>query len=244
MTTLRTRHFGEAARLRDRAMMEDSTSTMLIETFADLICPWCYIGKRRLARALADRPRLHVELRWQPFQLNPDMAPGGMERSAYLAAKFGGTERARQIHLVVEETAERDGLPLRLDRVRRTPNSFDAHRLVRMAARRGLGDAMADALFHAYFVDGLDIGDRDTLAGTAASLGFDFQAIKGLLATDAEAAAVASADSMARQLGLQAVPCYIFNRRYALSGAQEPASFLPLLDLAVDEQEGVTVAAD
>ena len=224
--------------------MGDSTPIMLIETFADLICPWCYIGKRRLARALADRPRLHVELRWQPFQLNPDMAPGGMDRGAYLAAKFGGPERARQIHLVVEETAERDGLPLRLDRVKRTPNSFDAHRLVRMASRRGAGDAMADALFHAYFVDGLDIGDRDTLAGTAAALGFDFQEIKGLLATDSEAAAVAGADAMARQLGLQAVPCYIFNRRYALSGAQEPASFLPLLDLAVDEQEGMTVAAD
>ncbi|WP_448202973.1 DsbA family oxidoreductase [Azospirillum sp. sgz302134] len=217
---------------------------MLIETFADLICPWCYIGKRRLARALADRPRLRAELRWQPFQLNPDMPAGGMERSAYLAAKFGGVERARQIHLVVEETAERDGLPLRLDRVRRTPNSFDGHRLIRIAARSGLGDPMADALFHAYFVDGLDIGDRDTLAATAANLGFDFREIRELLDTDAEAAAVQGADAMARQLGLQAVPCYIFDRRYALSGAQEPASFLPLLDLAVDEMEGVTVAAD
>ena len=217
---------------------------MLIETFADLICPWCYIGKRRLARALADRQRLPVEIRWQPFQLNPDMAPGGMDRGSYLAAKFGGSERARQIHLVVEETAERDGLPLRLDLVRRTPNSFDAHRLIRIAARRGLGDPMADALFHAYFVEGLDIGDRDTLAATAATLGFDVQEIKGLLATDAEAAAVYGADALARQLGLQAVPCYIFNRRYALSGAQEPASFLPLLDLAVEEQAGVTAAAD
>ncbi|NUB15817.1 DsbA family oxidoreductase [Azospirillum brasilense] len=217
---------------------------MLIETYADLICPWCYIGKRRLARALADRPRVQVELRWQPFQLNPDMAPGGMERSAYLAAKFGGTERARQIHLVVEETAERDGLPLRLDRIRRTPNSFDGHRLVRTAARHGLGDRMADALFHAYFVDGLDIGDRDTLAATAAGLGFDFAEIKTLLTGDAETTAVFNADATARQLGLQAVPCYIFNRRYALSGAQEPASFLPLLDLGVEEQEGVTAAAD
>ncbi|TWA81349.1 putative DsbA family dithiol-disulfide isomerase [Azospirillum brasilense] len=217
---------------------------MLIETYADLICPWCYIGKRRLARALADRPRVQVELRWQPFQLNPDMAPGGMERSAYLAAKFGGTERARQIHLVVEETAERDGLPLRLDRIRRTPNSFDGHRLIRIAARHGLGDRMADALFHAYFVDGLDIGDRDTLAATAAGLGFDFDEIKTLLTGDAETSAVFNADATARQLGLQAVPCYIFNRRYALSGAQEPASFLPLLDLGVEEQEGVTAAAD
>lgn len=217
---------------------------MLIETFADLICPWCYIGKRRLARALAERPRVRVEIRWQPFQLNPDMVPHGMDRHAYLAAKFGGSERARQVHMVVEETAERDGLSLALDRIRRTPNTFDAHRLIRIAGRRGMSDAMADALFNAYFVEGLDIGDRDTLAATAGSLGFDFQEIKMLLATDAEVAAVHAADGLARQMGLQAVPCYIFNRRYALSGAQEPASFLPLLDLAVDEQEGITVAAD
>lgn len=217
---------------------------MLIETYADLICPWCYIGKRRLARALAERPRLQADIRWQPFQLNPDMPPGGMDRGSYLAAKFGGAERARQVHLVVEETAARDGLPLRLDRLRRTPNSFDAHRLVRLAARRGVADAMADALFNAYFVEGLDIGDRDTLAATASGLGFDFQEIKRLLATDAEVAAVFNADAAARQLGLQAVPCFIFNRRFALSGAQEPASFLPLLDLAVEEQEGVTVAVD
>ena len=208
---------------------------MLIETFADLICPWCYIGKHRLGLALQSRPRLKPELRWQPFQLNPDMPRAGMDRDAYLAAKFGGPERARQIYAVVEETAERDGLALDLGRIRRTPNTFDAHRTVRHAARHGLGDAMAQALFAAYFTQGLDIGDRDTLAGTAAGLGFDPRAIKAMLATDAEVTAVRSADTLARQLGLQAVPCYIFNRRYALSGAQEPASFLPLLDLAVDD---------
>ncbi|MGQ9365007.1 DsbA family oxidoreductase [Azospirillum sp. ST 5-10] len=216
---------------------------MLIETFADLICPWCYIGKHRLRRALDSRPRLRPELRWQPFQLNPDMPRGGMDRDAYLAAKFGGPERARQIYAVVEETAERDGLALALERIRRTPNTFDAHRTVRFAARHGRGDAMADALFAAYFTQGLDIGDRDTLAATAAGLGFDVREVKTMLATDAETAAVRSADTLARQLGLQAVPCYIFNRRFALSGAQEPASFLPLLDLAVDEAV-VSSAAD
>ena len=146
---------------------------MLIETFADLTCPWCYIGKRRLARALEQRPGLHADILWQPFQLNPDMPTGGMARADYLAAKFGGAERARQIHRVVEETAERDGLPLALDRIRRTPNSFDAHRLIRIAGRRGSGNAMADALFTAYFRDGVDIGDHDALNATAADFGLD-----------------------------------------------------------------------
>ncbi|HEY0835725.1 MAG TPA: DsbA family oxidoreductase [Azospirillum sp.] len=214
---------------------------MLIETFADLICPWCYIGKHRLSRALAERPRVRPEMRWQPFQLNPDMPRGGMERDAYLAAKFGGPERARQIYAVVEETAERDGLPLHLDRIRRTPNTLDAHRAIRLAARHGLGDALAEALFRTYFEDGLDIGDRDTLAATAAGIGLDGAEMKALLASDAESATVHAADKLARQLGLQAVPCYIFDRRYALSGAQEPASFLPLIDLSLDEYATATV---
>ncbi|BAI72790.1 oxidoreductase [Azospirillum sp. B510] len=216
---------------------------MLIESFADLICPWCYIGKRRLDRALAQRPSLRPELRWQPFQLNPDMPHGGMARDDYLAAKFGGAERARQIHRVVEDTAARDGLPLALDRIRRTPNSFDAHRLVRIAGRLGLGNAMADRLFAAYFVEGEDIGDPDALATLAAGLGMDFTETRRQLASDAESAAVFAADTLARQMGLQAVPCYIFNRRYALSGAQEPASFLPLLDLGSEEPENLSVVA-
>lgn len=216
---------------------------MLIETFADLTCPWCYIGKRRLARALEQRPAVRADIRWQPFQLNPDMPAGGMARADYLAAKFGGAERARQIYRVVEETAERDGLPLALDRIQRTPNSFDAHRLIRIAGRRGLGNTMADALFAAYFIEGVDIGDHDSLAATAAAVGLDAVEIKQMLDGDAEAASVHAADSLARQMGLQAVPCYIFNRRYALSGAQEPASFLPLLDLDGGEPENLSVVS-
>lgn len=207
---------------------------MLIEIFADIVCPWCYIGRHRLAKALDQRPRVVAELRWQAFQLNPDMPAAGMERGHYLAAKFGGAERARQIYGMVEETAARDGLTLALDRIRRTPNTLLAHRLIRLAARRGRGIAMADALMTGYFVEGLDVGDRDTLAATAARLGFDAGEIRRLLSTEAEATAVRTADSMARHLGLQAVPCYVFNRRYALAGAQEPASFLPLLDLALE----------
>ncbi|PWC33791.1 DsbA family oxidoreductase [Azospirillum sp. TSO35-2] len=216
---------------------------MLIETFADLICPWCYIGKRRLDRALAQRPNLRPDIRWQPFQLNPDMPRGGMSRDDYLAAKFGGAERARQIHRVVEDTAARDGLVLALDRIQRTPNSFDAHRLVRIAGRQGLAGAMADALFAAYFADGVDIGDLDALAEVAAGVGLDAADTRRQLSTDAESASVYAADALARQMGLQAVPCYIFNRRYALSGAQEPASFLPLLDLGSEEPENVSVVS-
>lgn len=215
---------------------------MLIETFADLTCPWCYIGRHRLLRALAERPRVRPDVRWQPFQLNPDLPRGGMERDAYMVAKFGGPERARQIHAVIEDTADRDGLDLHLGRIKRMPSTFDAHRLIRMAGRRGVSGAMVDALFHAYFVDGLDIGDIDTLAATAGRVGLDATEIKAQLLGDAEVSNVRSADALARQLTLQAVPCFVFNRRYALSGAQEPGSFLPLLDLSVDEDAEMATA--
>lgn len=208
---------------------------MLIEVFADLICPWCYIGWRRLHRALLERPTLMAEIRWRPFQLNPDMPSGGMDRQLYLHAKFGSRERARQIYGVVEETARRDGMALDLSRIRRTPNTFDAHRLVRWSEDNGDSTAMVEQLFQAYFVEGVDLSDLAALADVAASVGFDRAAAAEMLRGSGEAAAVRAADAQARQLGLHAVPCFVFNRRYALSGAQEPSSLTPLLDLGLCE---------
>jgi predicted DsbA family dithiol-disulfide isomerase len=208
---------------------------MIVEIYSDLICPWCYIGKHRLERALTERGRLPLERRWQPYELNPDMGPGGIDRFAYLATKFGGAERARQVYSVIEETAERDGLPIRLDRIKRTPNTLNAHRLVRFASRLNLGDKLTDLLFAAYFVESLDIGDREVLLAKAAEAGIDPDMARDHLGGNADIAAIRATESVARQLGIQAVPCFIFNRRYALAGAQEPSAFLPLLDLAAEE---------
>lgn len=210
--------------------------SMLVEIFSDLVCPWCYIGKRRLERALEDRPGLILQKSWQPFELNPDLPAAGMDRMAYLAAKFGGLERARQIYGVIEETAARDGLSLAVGRIRRTPNTLDAHRLVRFAMRGGAADRLVDLLFEAYFVEGLDLGDRDVLVAKGAQAGLDAALAARFLDGEEEVIAVRAIEAGARQMGIQAVPCFVFNRRYALSGAQEPATFLPLLDLAVDEQ--------
>lgn len=206
---------------------------MQIEFYADLVCPWCYIGWRRLRRAIAERPAARPEIRWRPFQLNPDMPAGGMDRQLYLHAKFGSRERARQIYGVVEETARRDGVTLNLSRIRRTPNTFDAHRLIRWVEDRGDAAPVVEALFAAYFVDGADLSDANVLAEAAAAAGVSRAAARTLLAGTEEAATVRAADAMARQLGLHAVPCFVFDRRYALSGAQEPSSLLPLLDLGV-----------
>lgn len=207
---------------------------MLIEVYADIVCPWCFIGQHRLKRALALRPQLAVERTWLPFELNPEIPPEGIDRTLYLAAKFGGLERARQIYALVEETAARDGLVLHLDRVRRTPNTLDAHRLIALAARHGQAEALIDTLFRAYFQLGLDIGDREVLTALAAEAGLDPDEASAHLASDADRTAVRAIQARARQLGIHAVPTFIFERRYALAGAQDPATLLPLLDLAWD----------
>ena len=205
---------------------------MLIEIHIDLICPWCFIGKRRLDRALALRPEAAVDIGWAPFQLNPDMPVGGMDRGRYLATKFGGVERASQVYQMIEQAALRDGLEVRFDRIRRTPRTVDAHRLVRLADRHGLSARMVEALFSAYFHHGLDIGDRDVLADLAARNGLDRASTARFLASDAEVASVRDSDLKARQLGIQAVPYFIFNHRFGVAGAQEVETFLPFLDLA------------
>lgn len=209
---------------------------MDIDIYFDLVCPWCYIGRHRFGRALAERPGAGARVRWRPFQLNPTMPPGGMDRRAYVAAKFGGLDRAQQAYGLVLETAERDGLPIRLDRVKRTPNTIDAHRLVRLLVDRGTPpDRAIDALFHRYFVDGADIGDHGVLSEVAVGFGHDLEIAAALLAGPKARPMVLAEDAAARRLGIQAVPCFVFNKRFALAGAQEPSAFRPLLDLATQQ---------
>ncbi|TWB40472.1 DsbA family oxidoreductase [Nitrospirillum pindoramense] len=217
---------------------------MLIEIVADFVCPWCYIGKRRLERALAQRPTSQPEVRWMPFQLDPDTPPGGIDRTIDLLAKFGSAERIRQVNALLEQTAAAEGLSLNLDRIRRTPNTLDAHRLMRHADANGRGGQameLASALQAAFFRDGRDIGDRAVLAAIAGESGLDADAAAAFLESDADRDTLRQSLASIRQLGIQAVPCFIFNRLYSLSGAQEPGAFLPLLDLA--GAEGVVASA-
>ncbi|HYD99182.1 MAG TPA: DsbA family oxidoreductase [Alphaproteobacteria bacterium] len=215
---------------------------MQIEFYGDLVCPWCYIGRERLRRALASRPDLAPTVVWRPFQLNPDMPAGGMERDRYLALKFGGLQRVRPMLAYLQEAALRDGLPLSLDRMTRTPNSLNAHRLVLFAERQGRAEAVLDALMAAYFVEGRDIGDTAELRAIAVTAGLDPGASAAYLAGSEDAETVRRTEAQARQLGVQAVPCFIFAGRYALAGAQEPAAFLPLIDLMALDQAPVSVS--
>ena len=216
---------------------------MRIDVYADTICPWCFIGKRRLERALAARIDLAVEVRWRPFQLNPEMPRQGIDRDTYLGLKFGGIARAQQLYAMIADAGHSERLAFRFDAVTRTPNTLDSHRLVRFAAARG-GDAdMAEALFRAYFLDGVDIGDIEALIRIAVTGGYDGAEVRRYLASDEACNEVTAEDLRARRMGIEGVPCFIVNDRYAVAGAQDPEAFFPLLDIAVLEAAG-ELAAD
>lgn len=199
-----------------------------IDIVSDSICPWCFIGKRRLEKALAERPDLKVDITWRPFQLNPDMPAGGMDRADYVAAKFGSPERARQMYANVAGVAAQEGITVAYDLLKRTPNTLDSHRLIRWAGGAGVQDKVVELLFQRYFEQGADIGDHDILVAVAVEAGMDGTVVRDLLASDADLEIVRAEDAHARKLGIQGVPCFIVGGRYAVSGAQEPEAFLEI----------------
>jgi predicted DsbA family dithiol-disulfide isomerase len=204
-----------------------------IDIVADLVCPWCFIGQRRLQRAVAMRPTLAVARTWRPFQLNPDLPLEGLPRELYLRLKFGGGRSAARIDAALVTAGTREGIDFAFERIRRTPNTLNAHRLVRLAAAAGRADAVVEALFHGYFTDGLDIGDLDVLAAIAAACGLDQTMTRAELAGGSGTAEVLAEEYRARRIGIDAVPCFIIAGDYALAGAQDPEVFLPLFDLAL-----------
>lgn len=203
-----------------------------VDVVSDVVCPWCYIGKRRLEAALASLrqadPDLPVAVRWHPFQLNPELPPEGVDRRAYLEAKFGGAERVREAHERLSAAGRSVGIAFAFDAIVRQPNTLDAHRLVAWAQSRGEGDpdALVEALFRANFVDGRFVGDREELARLAASAGYDADDARSFLGSGALRDAVADADRRAREMGISGVPFFIFGGKTAVSGAQASATIL------------------
>ena len=208
--------------------MAELTEPMTIDVVSDVVCPWCYIGKRRLEAALDERGSgSKTVVRWHPFQLNPDIPLGGADRRRYLENKFGGPERAREIYERVEAVGQEVGIWFEFARIERQPNTLDAHRLIAwaQAARPAIVADLVERLFRAYFTQGVDIGDIEHLARIAGEAGFDAFRAKSMLASGEGRAAVAAADQRARAMGISGVPFFIFNQRLAVSGAQ-PAKVL------------------
>ncbi|QQS12700.1 MAG: DsbA family oxidoreductase [Rhodospirillales bacterium] len=210
---------------------------MLVDIISDTVCPWCYIGKRRFERAVAESGRGDIMVAWRPFQLNPDMPSAGMARQDYLRAKFGGGDRPRQIYRAISETGREEGIDFQFDRIVRTPNTVESHRLIHWSGPKGFQDAVVDSLFRAYFEEGRDIGDRATLLECAVRAGMDAAEAKAFIDGDEIRQDVVQADMYARRLGINGVPCFVVNRKYAISGAQPPAAFIEVFNLAAREEE-------
>ncbi|HRA94679.1 MAG: DsbA family oxidoreductase [Hyphomicrobiales bacterium] len=195
-----------------------------IDVISDVICPWCFLGKRRLDKAIALLAGVKIEVNWRPFFLDPTIPAEGMSRRTYLENKFG-TERLKTIHDPLIAAGKADGVPYAFDKITRTPNTMDAHRLIRWSHASGKQHNVSERLFMAYFNGGLDIGDRTMLAKIAGEAGMDGSDVSTKLDSDADVAAVNAEVEHAYRMGVTGVPCFIFAQKQGLMGAQ-PAEVL------------------
>lgn len=208
---------------------------MLLEIFADTVCPWCYIGKRRLMRALANRPQPGLVIRWRAFQLNPGMPMVGIDRAQYMTAKFGSLDRAQRVFDSVARVGRNEGIHFAFDRIQRTPNTLRSHRLLQAAARIGREGALLDRLYVSYFTEGVDIGDPEKLIALATEAGLSAETAHAAVEGIPEIDLALAEDFQSRRLGITGVPYFIFNGRFGLSGAQEPEVLYSMFDLGRED---------
>jgi predicted DsbA family dithiol-disulfide isomerase len=207
-----------------------------IAIYSDVICPWCYVGKRRLEAALADARMPAVRLAWRPFELNPDMPPEGMERQLYRARKFGA-ERSAELDRNMAQVGREAGIAFAFDRQPRTPNTRLAHRLIWEAGRQGHQDAIVTRLFRAYFEQGLDIGSAEALTGLAVEAGLDPTGAGAALGGPESLKAVIAMEEQGRGMGIDGVPFFVLAGKYGVSGAQPPEFWREALPKIADEAQ-------
>lgn len=196
-----------------------------IDIVSDVMCPWCFIGKRRLEKALEATTDVAVKVEWHPFQLDPTLPREGKDRKQYLDEKFGGPERAAEIYARVRAAGESEDIAFAFDKITKSPNTLDAHRVIHWAGVEGVQDAVVERLFELYFLEGADLTDPTVLTGAAEAAGMDGEMVARLLATDADLAETEAEVVHAQAIGVQGVPCFILGGKYAVSGAQ-PAEVL------------------
>jgi predicted DsbA family dithiol-disulfide isomerase len=213
-----------------------ASTPLVVDVVSDIVCPWCFIGKRKLDGALVElarsEPSLDVKVRWHPFQLNPDLPAEGMPRASYIAQKFGGAARAAEVYARVKSAGDAVGILFQFDRIERQPNTLDGHRLVAWAQQQGDAAALVERLFGAYFLEGRRIGDPDELARLAAECGWSDQNAHAMLASNTLREEVAKESREALDAGIQGVPFFIFNGRTAVSGAHDPVTLLEAIAAA------------
>ena len=198
-----------------------------VEVVSDVICPWCWVGKRRLEKAIALLgPDANLKVTWRPFQLNPSMPKAGIDRNEYRRAKFGSLERSQMLDARLKAEGASEGIEFRLDLIRRTPNTLDAHRLIWLAQRHGQQDAVVEALFRAYFAEGVDIGEPGNLVAIAVSAGIEKASVEEMLAAEEGLREVVAEEEQFKTMGIDGVPGFVVNGRFLFSGAAEPRTMV------------------
>ncbi|MBV9044367.1 MAG: DsbA family oxidoreductase [Alphaproteobacteria bacterium] len=212
---------------------------MQIDVVSDTVCPWCFIGKRRLDRALAMRPDVPVRVFWRPYRLDPTIPREGVDRRAYLRAKFGDGPRNSAMADALRQEGASEGITFAFDKIAKTPNTLDSHRLIRWAGSAGDGvqNEIVERVFQAYFLDGRDIGDTGVLTDVAKDGGMDAELVGDLLGKDADLALVEREAGMANQMGISGVPTFIFNSRFMISGAREAEILVKIIDKAWEAEQ-------
>ncbi len=215
--------------------------TLAIDIISDVVCPWCFVGKRRVEAALRlyrERGGAEPKLTWHPFQLNPDMPPEGVDRDEYVRRKFGA-ERAGQVYGRITAVGREVGIAFDFAKVTRQPNTLAAHSLIALAIDAGKQDAVVEAFFRAFFLEGRDLTSAETLAGIAVGAGLDEGDVKAFLGSADARAHIEAEDKQAREIGVEGVPFFIFNRRLAVSGAQAPEVLLEAM-LEAEKEPALT----
>lgn len=216
--------------------MSAEQQPITIDVVSDVMCPWCLIGKRRLEKALEMREGVPVNVRWRPFQLDATIPEDGMDRQEYLNRKFGGPEGAKNIYDNVRAAGAEEGIPFKFEDIKKSPNTINAHRLLRWADTMGVQNEMAERLFQLYFMEGGDLTDKQVLADNAEQAGMEREVVETLLAGDADKEAVQNEIATASQMGVTGVPCFIVDGKYAVMGAQQPEVIAGAIDKVLEER--------
>lgn len=216
---------------------------MQIDIISDTVCPWCFIGKRRFERALADRPEITFDIRWRAYRLDPNVPRGGVDRRIYMRAKFGDSPRAAAMSNAIRDAGRAEGIAFAFDRIEKRPDTIDSHRLIRWAASSGKQSEVVERLFRAYFEDGRDIGDTAVLVDIAQAAGMDASLVEELLAQDADRDLVEREDTLAHEMGISGVPTFIFANKYMISGAYDSDKLVKVIDKTQSELAGAETAA-
>jgi len=222
--------------------MSEDNNAMTIDVVSDVVCPWCYVGKRRLQRALAMETNAEIPVRWRPYQLDPTIPAGGMDRKTYMRNKFGDNGRLEEVHERLRALGAEEGIAFAFEKIDRSPNTMDAHRLIRWASATGAQDAVVDKLFSLYFEQGRDIGDRQLLIETARDAGMDSEAVEKLLTDGADESDVRQEIAQAQSLGVTGVPFFIFASRFGVPGAQSAEVLSSAIERARKSLAGIETA--